>query len=524
MKYQFPSRISFLSLLSIILFSGPALAVDDFGRIKPVFPNLKAVQFQQITFEFERGTDKQTEWGRILVFPKPLRKVSEKCTGYINVFVVADGSSGHHWVVENLLIPKPDDNQCTFENTNVFQGSRPPRQSELQTNFSTVARQRENIPTATYFDLKPDNVDVFNASVVAGTGRVDTIRAVILFSSHPFPVVSEVWDMVDKSFRAFSYRVVQAVVNAEGDISELDENGGSTISPSGVNGVLNFGPPPPPTPIPTVPSVPDLSFPFIVRQNPNPNIQTAVNQCVPMAHALVLAYLENRYNRVPLSWDLPHISFPGLGQQRSSPDILIWEPQPPTSIVANVDTFTRRIGAFDRKNGKGSDRCQNIRGLMGYLAMYLSEAKMQVVLRHQGGLEVYGHGAECGNTTINLGGLTSTREGEEVTWEWIRDQIVLGRGVALSFSRYNLAGAWASGHMVRVNGVSQYNNKKYIMLLDDTNQFNDSIGILWPTYEVRDKGQPTNANMPNGRLEFVGTNWELKFAISIEAKPTLQIP
>ena len=326
MKYRILSRFSFLPLLSIVLFIGQALAVDDFGRIKPVFPKMKAIQFQQITFEFGMGTDRQTDWGRILVFPKPLRKVSEKCTGYINVFVVADGSSGHHWVVENLLIPKPDDNQCTFENTNVFQGSGPPRQSERQTNFSTVVRQRDNIPTATYFDLKPDDVAVLSASVVADNGRVDSIRAVVLFSSHPFPVVEEVWEMVADSFRAFSYPVVQAVVNAEGDISELDENGGSTISPSEVNGDLKFGPPPPPTPIPTGPSVPDLSFPFIVRQNPNPNIQTAVNQCVPMAHALVLAFLENRYNQVPLSWDLTHNSLPGLGQQRSSPDVLIWEP------------------------------------------------------------------------------------------------------------------------------------------------------------------------------------------------------
>ena len=522
MKYQLPSRISFLSFLSIILFSVPVLAVDDFGRVKPVFPNLKAVQFQQITFKFQTGTDRKTDWGKILVFPKQLRKVSKKCTGYINVFLEAGGSSGHHWVVENLLITKPDDNRCTFENTNVFQDRGPSTQSGRGAQLSTAAKQPENMPTGTYFSLKPENVAVFTASVGKENPRVDKLQAVVLFSSNPFPVVAEVWSMVAESFRAFSFPVVQAVVNAEGDISEITDDGGSTIPPPIVTGNLQMGPAPPPTPIPPDPTVPDLSFPFIVEQNSNPNTQSAVNQCVPMAYANVLAFLQNRYNQRPLLWDLPHAGILGLGQRRSSPDVPIWEPMPTTSIVAQVDTFTRRVGTFNRRVGEGSNRCRNIRGLLGYLAMFGAQA--QVVLRHQGGREVYGDGASCDSTLIDLGGLTSTREGEEVTWEWLRDQIVAGRGVAVSFSRYDLAGAWSSGHMVRVRGVSQYNNKEYIMILDDPNQFNDFNTVQIFTYELRDKGQPTNANMPNGLLEIVGTNWELKFAMSVEAKPTLQIP
>lgn len=103
------------------------------------------------------------------------------------------------------------------------------------------------------------------------------------------------------------------------------------------------------------------------------------------------------------------------------------------------------------------DRYQNIRGLLGYMTG--SGDSTQVQFRHRGGELLYGDGLECDNGTVLLGGLVSIREGIYPTWEWIFEQLQLGRGVAMSFGRYDINGVRTSGHMVRVWGAARYNNK-----------------------------------------------------------------
>jgi len=489
-----------------------AHAQDDTGRIKQVFPWDRAVQFQQVIFDFDTGSTAESDWGQIQVFPKKLRRILKECSGYINVFVNADGRNGLHWVVENLLVPEPDEQACTFEDVLELRTALSMDPFGQRGELIRALYRRDRVPVTTYLDLGPGG---------ESSSVVDELAAVVvLCSRQPLPIRDDILTFVGERFSAFDFPVELTVVNAEGDTSGADEVS-STVTNAVVNGPLVLGPPPPPVVIPSIPSL-DLSFPLVVKQNGNPNTNAARNQCVPMSHANALAYLKNRYNELPLRWYLDEIGTRGLGMQTLAGDVIIWEPVPDYSIVANVDTFTRRVGTFNVNVGGGSSRCRNIRGLLGYLAAFGDEAV--VVMRHQGGASVYGDGATCGDTPIDLGGLTSTREGEEVTWQWIFDQLVQGRSVVMSFSRYDLAGAWASGHMLRVRGAARYNNREYLMTMDDSSQGNNTSGIRWQTWEVFDKGQPTSANMPNGRLELSGTNWEIIFALSMEAKPTLLIP
>jgi len=191
-------------------------------------------------------------------------------------------------------------------------------------------------------------------------------------------------------------------------------------------------------------------------------------------------------------------------------------------MVANVDTFTRRSGVVNAGVGKGSSKCQLIRGAFGYLAEYGTLA--QAIFRHQGGVELYGEDASCDDGTVILGGIVSTKEGLYPTWEWMFEQLQLGRGVSILFGRYDMNGSRTSGHMVRVWGAASYLDKKYIYTLDDQYQGINTYGLRTQQWEVEDIGQPGLAGVPDGRLNMNGTSWEIEFALSVEAVPTLMIP
>ena len=172
--------------------------------------------------------------------------------------------------------------------------------------------------------------------------------------------------------------------------------------------------------------------------------------------------------------------------------------------------------------GSGSSRCQSIRGPFGYLAEYGSLAT--AVFRHQGGAELYGEDENCDDGTVILGGIVSTNEGDYPTWEWMFEQLQLGRAIAMLFGRFDMNGSRTSGHMERVWGAASYLGKNYIYTLDDQYQGTNSYGLRTQQWEVEDTGQPGLAGVPDGRLNMSGTSWEIEFALSIEAKPNLAIP
>ncbi|MHC4191316.1 MAG: hypothetical protein ACYSUB_16820 [Planctomycetota bacterium] len=552
---------SSLAVLTVLLFFhagayAQQLVAVDTSFVQELSPTTGIVSIQQVTFVFDAGRVVNTDWGQIQTDPTQWGSITGMDSGYVNLFVYSDTTRTEpNWIVRNLHIPKIIVNNCSptggGDSTSPGEppSSTPPVPSPVGLSPSPTSPDEppsstppvpspvglspsptspDEPPSSTppvpspggfdpaivpnlvsvYFDLRP---------AIAGSGRLDSILGTVLVSEQPLPEIKDILRTAG-SFIPQVIGVQQVIVDAEGDDQALIQPQASIIVAGGPDLI---GPPPlPPDPGIDLPG--DLLFPIEVFQLAQPNVSSAENQCVPMAHANVLAYLQSRYNGVPLVWNLPHSAIPGIGKTSAAGDVLIWFPEPQNSVVANVDSFTRRLGVNNPSVGGASTRCQNIRGLLGY--MTASGDSAQVRFRHRGDELLYGDGLECDNGTVLLGGLVSIREGLYPTWEWIFEQLQLGRGVAMSFGRYDMNGVRTSGHMVRVWGAARYNNKDYIYTLDDGKQGINSFGLRTQQWEVADIGQPGLAGIPDGRLNMNGTSWEIEFAISTEAKPTLAIP
>ena len=493
-------------------------------------PATAGISFQQITFQFDTGTVALTDWGRMQVNPDLWSAATDLDCGFINLFVHVSTSSAASatviWGVQNFYVPGMLIDDCpetsappagfdpaTVPNTtppdSTIPGSTPPDSSVPTPQPTDISIGVKPRPLSVYLDLRP---------TVEGYGQVDTIVATLLVSEQPLPVVDRIQTLAG-NYSPTLIQVAKAKVNAEGDWGESVQ-----VIPNPSRNVLLVGPPPaplPPVPTPDYPT--DCSFPIEIFQKDVPNIECARNQCVPMAHANVLGYLQERYNGGILTWNLIHPHIPGIGKAESVGGIPIWVPIPMNSVVANIDALTRRLNVLSPDIGEPTDtRCQQIRGIFGYLTAFGESAK--VVYRHQGSSPVLGAGNTCDNGTVPLGDLTSQREGEFPTWQWMFDQLQKGRGVAMSFGRYNYFGERESGHMVRLWGAACHLNKYYLFTLDDDQQGDNTYGTMNTEWQVADTGSPGLPGVPDGRLNLDNTTWEIEFAISAEAKPTLNIP
>lgn len=447
----------------------------------PVRPDQRIVDFRQLVFEFGSSSIKHSDWGLILVDRRRLAKHFGTKPVYLNVFYPAGDSSGRAlWIVDNLYIPA-----------------------------TPVKWRRQTGKVSRYIDLKPD--------VDNGRGAVSSTNAIVLVSRQALPFASASLDFAEQVTDAQRFAVRSILENTGGDLGE-NVSPGSTRPPSGE--FLSIGQPPQPTSPPFEPQL-DLLSPIAVYQQAAPNIQAAKNQCVPMAHANVIQYLENKINIAPLSWNLPEAAIPGIGHITSNGDVIFWEPIPENSVIAHVDTRTTRNGVFDPDSGSGSNRCQNIRGVMGYL----TQNNLTANFRHQGGSALYGFGGSCDSTVFSdVGELNSVREGAAPTWQWIFDQLVQGRGVSISYGRYDNDGERTSGHMLRVWGASDLNGSRYLHLLDDGNQGSNNAGLQLRQFNVADTSGPGMPGIPDGQLNIDGGNSEIEFAISIQTLPTLSLP
>mgnify|MGYP006286646965 FL=1 len=508
---------SFLMVLIMAMFltaGGLAQRIDvpTEDIVEPVIPTASGISVHQVSFSFDAGRAANTDWGQIQIDPRRWGNATGRHEGFVQVVLYPAGPSAPLrnepvWAVRNLYLPResvkpcPEDPDRGRDPTGVPVSTPPndPKQVFLALPAAPLCR---------YFDLVPDR---------EGQGRLTAISAAILVSAQPLPEMAEILRVLSQ-YPPQTVRVEEVFINAEGADSE-DSPRLSTFR----FGYDLVGPPPQPlTPEPG-PAIPDdLAFPIQVFQADQPNIQCARNQCIPMAHALVFAYLQDRYNNLPMVWDLAHNYAPGIGRQDAAGDVPFWVPEPQTSLVANFDTLSRRPGVLSSSTGDGTSGCNLWRGLISYIA---TEGELaRVVLRHEGGSSTYGDEAACDNGTWILGGITSTREGSNPTWEWIFEQLQLGRGVSMLFGRYNPVGERTSGHMVRIWGAMRFNGKDYLYTMDDGNQGANSSGLRTQQWEVADIGQPGLAGLPDGRLNMDGLSWEIERAVSVQAKPSLVIP
>ena len=506
---------SCLTVLTVLLYlSAGSYAQQkvsvDASFVQELLPTAGVVSIQQVTFVFDAARVVNTDWGQVQIDPVQLGNVTGMDSGYVNLFVYSD-SSGQvaNWVVRNLYLPKITVNNCSP--TEGGDNSTPPDEPSSSIPVPKPVDFKPAVAhnmMSMYFDLRP---------TIEGSGKLSSILGTVLASKQPLPEIGDILSLAAR-FTPRVVKIQQVVVDAEGhDLEQIQLQADIIVGTS----LYPIGPPP----LPLGPGLDlpgNLLFPIEVFQSAQPNVNTAENQCVPMAHANVFAYLQSRYDGVPLVWNLPHAAVRGIGKVSAAGDVQIWIPVQENSLVANIDAFTRRLEVVDASVGNGANRCQLIRGAFGYLAAYGELAQVQ--FRHQGGAELYGDDANCDNGTVLLGGIVSEKEGLFPTWEWMFEQLQLGRGVAILFGRYDMNGNRTSGHMVRVWGAARYNNKDYIYTLDDGKQGINSYGLRNQQWQVADTGQPGLAGVPDGRLNMNGMTWEIEFAISTEAKPTLAIP
>ncbi|MFC1763638.1 hypothetical protein ACFL6U_16365 [Planctomycetota bacterium] len=496
---------------------------------RPVFaqqvnPANAGISFEQTTFGFDAGIVTLTDWGRMSVHPDTWSQATRLDTGFINVFFHAFSSSAAPaqviWTVQNFHVPASLTDDCAtapppagFDPATTSGPSAahaadstipPPPPTGIIINAAPVGPR-----LACYFDLRPNTL---------GSGRVDSLVATVLVSAQPLPVTDSILALAE-GYTPTPVAVTQGMVNAEGDWGEF---GRPLFNPNRKPDLI--GPPPiplPPVPIPDYPA--DLDFPLGTFQDDSPNVDCAWNQCVPMAHANVLGYLEKRYNGSILTWNLIHALIPGIGKVDAAGDVPFWTPIPANSVVAQIDTRTQRLGVINPDVGDPTlTRCHQIRGLFGYLNAFGGQAR--TVYRHQGSTTIMGAGNTCDNGTVPLSDITSQREGIHPTWEWIFDQLQKGRGVAMSFGRYQVDGTRTSGHMVRVWGAARHLGIDYLFTLDDSDQGDNVGGTINTEWQVADTRGPTDPGNPDGRLNLSNTSSEIEFAISAEAKPTLNIP
>ncbi|MDH3976383.1 MAG: hypothetical protein OEV42_19120 [Deltaproteobacteria bacterium] len=455
---------------------------DNYRRLmQPVNLKDNVMEVQQVIFDFEAGTVRNTDWGKVRFNPMALARSTGMGSGYYNMFVHSQEPSGPiRWVVQNLYIPEQLSN--------------------------------ESIPMSVFIDLRPG---------IVGSGPVESITVNVVASESVLPVIEEIQHIAD-TFKSSEITVSSGIINAEGVIDGFD----GIPEPGGDNPDLVGPPPLSPYPVPG-PLDKWEEEPIFVFQDHTRNLESGVNQCLPVAFANTFQYLEDRYNVSPLVWDIPH--FFGIGFGWNIPPS--WFPVPDYRLVAAIDALTKREGVLNMDTGDGAIPCQWARGAMGYMAAFGDQAAVE--FRHQGvpqpGFVIVGDGNYCDtHPDIPFNGLISYPEGQEVTWDWIFDQLTQGRGVVLTFTRFDKTGAKGGSHGLRIWGAMRANGRDYIYTIDDSQQGNNNIGIQTQFWEVADTGSPGNPGIPDGSLNISGNGasgqWEITAAMSVEAKPTLILP
>jgi hypothetical protein len=286
--------------------------------------------------------------------------------------------------------------------------------------------------------------------------------------------------------------------------------------------LIDMGPPPPVVQLPT--DITQLSFPETVDQYGHPNLESAKNQCFPVAVANVLGFLESQYDsELIFNWELEHArNQRGLGRATLAGDVLFYDPNPDSSLVANVDTFARRINAVDEDTGEGTTGCGLFNAIFGYQAAFGGNAP--VIYRHQEGDDIIDpdNMVGCDAPPFGVTNQVSTREGLYVTWDWIHEQLSLGRGVFVGVT-WNKNGVAVGGHGMRVKGAQRILDHDYLTFVNDSEQGSGYGGLEYWTVEVSDVRGPVQLVVPNNKLELDKGQHEINFAMSFQAFPTVVV-
>lgn len=538
-----PNRASFW-LLVIAAFLTSSLAptpASAAGWYVPFAERVRpghGIRFQQMSFEYRGEEFVDTDWGRVLI------DATQYHSRFINILVCrADrrhrrlNVDGCRWAVRNLALPRP------------LHGLR---RLGKHARWHSILNHVQQ-PHGVFIDLFPNSELRERMDRVEETeSTVDELQAIVILCARPVPTVNQLlWTLLfwGGGFRLDTFPVEGDTSNSQGDggdavVDSTPPTPGATAAPipaavlAAGNYLETFGPPP--VPVPPAPDPPPGGFaaPLQRFRVQNSNQHSAFNQCVEIAHAVNLEYL----NLTTPRWDtvFPHergyATDPDLADD--TPSAIIYEAREwfftecsgPDStacpMVAVLDAFARRENVSGPNTGDPTSRCQEIRALFGFLRNLevqglIDRAVDFVRIRHQGAAADYGWNATCEDTDVMPEDLVSTSQGANIDFDWLVEQFDNPhRGVVCSFGRYDVMDPATrkrtSGHMQALYGLRRLDDQMWIYMEDDDDQgstvVNGSTGLMSWTWEIADLNN-------DGRYNLSGTNNELELCISVEAIP-----
>ncbi len=426
---------------------------DDSTRSTSVVLDDDAFAVEQIDFVEEGG---MSAWGALSVDPIAVARQ----TGASRGFLSARNELG--WVVHNLPIQSQPNNDW------------PERVRRLRAADPTFVP-----PVRTYFNLGTES-------------RLRTTDLLVIFTSEPLSS--------GRDLRTWERARLLPIAVAT---TQMTQPSGITVPPP--DGLPPEPPEAPPVlaPEPIEPELGVQSW-YTVSLPAEENVNSAQNQCGPVAYANALAYLEGTFGL-----DVPHPNIRGLG---GGP-----------GLVGILDVLSQRP-ATDTCNGGSIAYCfdvSNQGGMMNGLYAYLenTDLNQDVVLEHQGVLDDLPD--DCADSIVEPDPV-SPAMGSAVTVPWIRDHLENGDAVVLAFNRLAQTPngeVVTSGHMVRIYGYSEVNGQAFLMALDDQQQdrMNNNAcqqrddGLTWETWAVGDSDNDGTLNKGLNNLR------EITFAMAIRA-------
>lgn len=405
---------------------------------------------------FETGADAQrSAWGRIEVDPVRISRTLGEPAGFVNVRL------GGEWVALNVPVD-----------------TRPRDSFPRAIADAEVVDDGGSLPVVTYFDL--------------GSSRLRrSLYATAVFSTDPIMHRADFENL--GSLPATRFRVAQV----------------RQTLPFGADDIVVPGP----GPLPPPPQNPSVTLPeplqgYWAVTLPNPvNIESARNQCVPIAAANALMYLRQTFG-VSRGFAAPHTATRGVRDGGTF------------SIAEELDERMRRP-ATDICTGNGTGYCPDFigdsslyAGVASYLSLWNDDDRLNI--RVQGS-----QSAGC------FGGLPidTVQDAPEVTFDWLCDRVEEGAGITLTYNRYNQTDGlgnevYTGAHAIRVHACGVMGGRPFIRVLNDTMQDGQVDGLCAERAGLESQQVFVEDIDGDGQLNY-GDNqrWEIVQAMAITIDP-----
>jgi hypothetical protein len=315
---------------------------------------------------------------------------------------------------------------------------------------------------STYFDL-------------GKSGQVREIDIHIEVTTDPFLKFSG-------SERA-SYPVGDVVYNAEGAGSKI----------------LTFDPPDPPLAGEMGDNYLELGEKYEVAQPDHPNVQSSKMQCVPVAYANSLQYLENRYG-MPVGDDLEWGCYSYVTGHT-----------PEETLVTRFDSLMDRP-AFNYYIGEGTGYKDGLEGFLKYTSL---PPLSWIDVKHQG---------EYGDEDVyGFFDRKSEGQGTDIDFEFLLESMEQGHAVYLAFGRYDENDDRYGGHAVQLVAAGYVFGVPFITMADDGTQAHVSEdpffteGLRTPTRYLEDSDDDGMYNLLKSPLTCEETPPEVEMIVTMEA-------